>query len=134
MKNKNIEIVTKKDSYTQEVLNISELDIAMLELETLKNQKNDIQKEKFSFMEQLKIFYQNIVQKIKLIKQRTANHRRAIKSYQNLMKDTKDMFKNGLKNKDDSRIIGNTKMAGIKEIMIDKLNIKILTLQLYKRM
>jgi len=85
-------------------------------------------------LEDEKIFYDSIVEEVKLLKNRIIHHKKAIATYNNLIKEVNTLYTNGLKTKEDLVTLRNTKESKLQDILIDDINIKMSYLKLMKRL
>ena len=85
-------------------------------------------------LEDEKIFYTSVVDKIKLLENRIAHHTEAIVSYENLIDEVNELYVNGLKTEDDLITLRNTKESKRQDVLIDEINIKMSYLKLIKRL
>ena len=79
------------------------------------------------------IFYTFILEEVKLLKNRIAHHKKAISTYDNLIKEVNELYTNGLRTKEDLITLKNTKKSKMQDILIDRINIQMSYLKLMKR-
>ena len=87
-----------------------------------------------SSLDNEKIFYQNVLHKIKFLKRKIHNNQESINIYDSLLTQVHDLYQNGLKTIEDLTILKNTKKLKMQDILMDKLRIKLELLKLYKRL
>jgi len=84
-------------------------------------------------LEDESIFYTFILEEVKLLKNRIRHHKKAISTYDNLIKEVNELYINGLRTKEDLITLKNTKKSKMQDILIDRINIQMSYLKLMKR-